>query len=72
MDLVTHIPSSCGYDAVFTIVDRFLKYVTFLPYSTNSTAVDIASLFYDNIVCKFGIPVKFFSDWDSRFLSKFW
>ena len=57
---------------MFTIVDRFSKYVTFLPCSTNSTAVDLASLFYDNIVCKFGMPVKIVSDWDSRFLSNFW
>ena len=53
---------------MFTIVDRFSKYVTFLAFSTNGTAVDLALLFYKNVVCKFGIPVKFVSDRDSRFL----
>ena len=43
---------------MFTIVDRFLKYVTFLPCSTNNTAIDLVLLFYNNIVCKFGTPVK--------------
>ena len=57
---------------MFTIVDKFSKYVTFLPCSTNSIALDLASLFYDNIVCKFGMPVKIVSDWDSRFFSNFW
>ena len=57
---------------MFTIVDRFSKYVTFLPCSTNSIAVDLVVLFYDNIVCKFGMPVKIVSYWDSRFLSNFW
>ena len=72
MDLITHFPKSSGYDAVFTIVDRFSKYVTFLPCSTNSTAIDLASLFYDNIVCKFGMPVKSVSEQESRFLLSFW
>ena len=57
---------------MFTIVDRFSKYVTFIPCSTNSTAVDLASLLYNNIVCKFSILVKIISDRDSRFLSNFW
>ena len=42
MDLITHLPFSCGHDVVFTIVDRFSKYVTFVPYSTSSTALDLA------------------------------
>ena len=31
MDLITHLPTSEGFDSVFTIVDRFSKYVTFIP-----------------------------------------
>ena len=58
MDLITHFPLSNSFDAVFTIVGRFSKYVTFVPYSISSTALDLASLFYDNIVCKFGMPSK--------------
>lgn len=72
MDLITHLPQSSGSDAVFTIVDRFSKYVTFVPCSTSSSALDLAQLFYDNIVCKFGMPTKIVSDRDSRFLSNFW
>ena len=72
MDLITHLLVSSGSDAVFTIVDRFSKYVTFLPCSTTSIAVDLARLFYDHIVCRFGMPVKIVSDRDSRFLSSFW
>ena len=57
---------------MFTIVDRFLKYIIFLPCNTNSTAIDLALLFFDNIVCKFGIPAKIVSNKDSRFFSNFW
>ena len=70
MDLITYLPHSCGHDAVFTVVDHFSKYVIFVPCSTSKTALDLAQLFYDNIVYKFGMPVNIFSNIDSRFLSK--
>ena len=41
MDLITHLAPFCGHDVVFTIVDCFLKYVTFVPYSTSSTVLDL-------------------------------
>ena len=72
MDLITHLPLANGFDVVFTIANRFSKYVTFVPCSTSSTALDLVSLFYDNIVCKFGMPAKIVSDRDSWFLSTFW
>ena len=72
MDLITHLPLSNGLDVVFTILDRFFKYDTFEPCFTSSTALDLASLFYDNIVCKFGIPAKIVIKKDSCFLSTFW
>ena len=72
MDLITHLLLSNGFDAVFIIVNRFLKYVTFVPCSISSTALDLASLFYYNIVCKFGMPAKIISDRDSLFLSTSW
>ena len=72
MDFITYFPLSNGFDAVFTIFDRFSKYVTFVPWSTSSTALELTSLFYENIVCKFGMPAKIVSDRDIRFLSTFW
>ena len=72
MDLITHFPLSNGFDTVFTIVDRFSKDVTFVPCSTSSTAMDLASLFYDNIVCKFDMPAKIVSNRGSQFLFTFW
>ena len=72
MDLGTHLPISKRYNLVFTIVDRFSKYVTFFPWKTTCTALGLARIFYDHIVCKFGMPTKIVSDKDSRFLSRFW
>ena len=72
MHLITHLLLSNGSGVVFTIIDRFSKYFTFVPCFTSSTALDLASLFYDNIVCKFGMPVKIISNRDSHLLSTFW
>ena len=71
MDLITHLSLSNSFDIVLTTVDRFSKYVTFVPYSTSSTALDLASLFYKNIVRKIGMLAKLFSNRDSQFLSTF-
>ena len=71
MDLITNLPTSERFDLVFTIVDGFSKYVTFIPCKALYTAPELAGIFYDYIVLKFGMPLKIFSDKDSRFMSKF-
>ena len=72
MHFITYLPTSKGFDSVFTIVERFSNYITFIPCKATCTAPDLARLFYANIVCKFGMPKKIVSDRDSRFLFKFW
>ena len=72
MDLITHLLTSKGFDSIFTIIDRFSKYITFIPCKAIFTALELARLFYDNIICKFGMLQKIVSDRDSRFLSKIW
>ena len=65
MDLVSHLPTSKRFDLVFTIVNRFSKYITFIPCKATCTAPDLARLFNDHIICKFGIPKNIVSDKDS-------
>ena len=72
MDLINHLPTSEGFDSVFTIFDRCSKYVIFVPCKATCIAPDLARMFYDHIVCKFGMPQKIVGDGDSKFLSKFW
>ena len=71
IDLITYLPTSEGFDLVFTIVDRFSKYVTFIPCKATCIAADLPRIFYDHIVCRFGMPQKLVSDRDSRFLYRF-
>ena len=72
MNLITHLPTSKEFDPVFTFFNRFSKYITFIPCKNTWTASDLARMFYDHIVYKFGMPQKIVSDRDSRFLGKFW
>lgn len=70
MDLVTHLPTSDrGYDAIATFVDRFSKFVVFVPCHTSISAEEFAHLFFEHVVCRFGMPSKVISDQDRRFVS---
>jgi hypothetical protein len=72
MDFVTHLPLSDGYDSIFTIVDRFSKFVRFIPIQSTYDAPKIAQLLFDNWICIYGMPKVIVSDRDSRFTSRFW
>jgi len=73
MDLITSLPlSPCGHDAICTVVDRLTKMVHFFPCPAKCSAIQLASLFVDNIFKLHGIPNDIISDRDPRFLSSFW
>ena len=58
MDLITDLPTTEGFESIFTIIDRFSKYVIFIFCKATFTACDLARLFYEQIFCKFGMPKK--------------
>ncbi len=73
MDFITCLPvTQRGYDGIFTIVDRFSKYCVLVPYTCTSSAVDVARMFFDHVVCTYGMPRRIVSDRDVRFMSTFW
>ena len=72
MDLITSLPTSDSFDAIFVIVDRFSKMAHFIPTNTTADAPTLASLFITNIVRIHGIPRSIISDRDPRFVSTFW
>jgi hypothetical protein len=73
MDFIVRLPKTKeGFDAVMVVVDRFSKYVEFIPTVTTATAEDVATLFYDHILCRHGCPSSIVSDRDSKFISDFW
>lgn len=72
MDFITHLPVSNGYDCIFTVVDRFSKFVRFIPMHSTDDAPRVAQLLFDNWICQYGMPRVIVSDRDSRFTSRFW
>ncbi len=73
MDFITCLPETArGVDGIFTVVDRFSKYCVLIPYTCTMTAEDVARLFFDHVVCTFGMPRRIVSDRDARFMSTFW
>jgi hypothetical protein len=72
MDFITHLPLSNGFDGIFSIVDRFSKYVRFIPIKCSFDAPTIARILFDNWICMFGMPRVIVSDRDSKFTSGFW
>ena len=73
MDLITDLPPSHrGYDAMVVWQDRMGKLLTVRACTKDINAVELAELFFDTIVCRFGLPKSIVSDRDPRFTSMFW
>jgi hypothetical protein len=73
MDLVVHLPKTKNQnDAIAVFVDRFSKAAHFIACKTNCSALDLADIFFKNIVRLHGLPVSIVSDRDARFCSQFW
>ena len=73
MDLVISLlKTNHGHDIIFTMVDQFSKLVAFVPCITSFTAADIALLFFDYMIYKFGISKKNISDHDPSIIFEFW
>jgi hypothetical protein len=70
-DLITGLPVSEGYDAIFTVVDRFSKMVHYIPTTSKANAVDIANLFVNFVWKLHGLPRKVISDRGPSFIAKF-
>ena len=71
-DFITGLPRSSGYNAAFIVVDRLTKMAHFLPVKEESSAVDVAQLYFDHVFRLHGMPEEFVSDRDPRFTSRFW
>lgn len=60
------------FDSILMIVCRVTKYALFLPTREDSTAVDLAQLFFEHVECRFETPRGIVTDRDSRITSEFW
>ena len=73
LDFIGPLPMTIrGNNAVFTVVDKLSKTTYFIAFNMSSSAVDIATLFFDNVVRLHGLPTTIISDRDVRFTATFW
>ncbi|RVW70701.1 Transposon Tf2-8 polyprotein [Vitis vinifera] len=72
MDFITGFPKVRDFKSVFVVVDRFSKYVVFIPAPDVCPVEKAAKLFFNNVVKHFGLPRDIVSDRDTRFTGRFW
>ena len=72
MDFIIHLPKVGDYETILVIIDRFSKYVTFIPTTKLYTAELTTQLFFKYIVKLWGVPTSIASDRDGRFIDTFW
>jgi hypothetical protein len=72
MDFVEGLPTSSKQNVILVIVDKFTKYVHFIPLSHPYTASKVATLFLQNVVKLHGLPSSIVNDRDTTFTSLFW
>jgi len=72
LDFITKLPISQGYNSILTITDHdCTKAAIFIPCKESMTAEETAGLIIQHIFPRFGLPLKFISDHDPKFASKF-
>jgi hypothetical protein len=75
MDFITGLPPTIYrdkiVDAIFVVVDRYLKWSVFLPVSTTINAAELAQLFHEEIELRCGPPDGIVTD-RGFFTSKLW
>ena len=71
VDIVGLLPYSKGYNYLFTTVDRFTHWPKAIPMTDMSTTSCVQA-FLQGWVSRFGVPVRFTSDYGTQFTSKLW
>ena len=72
IDLLLSTYNSSVYDSIFVVVDRYTKVAMYIACNKTCTAEKLASLFYDEIICRYSVPNGIVSDRGSVFTSAYW
>ena len=72
MDFITDLPLSRLFNGVFTFVDKLTKWGKLIPMVVGKgglSALTVAHLFFNYIVCSFGVPHVVLHAHDPHFTS---
>uniref|UniRef100_A0A3P9JP29 Integrase catalytic domain-containing protein n=1 Tax=Oryzias latipes TaxID=8090 RepID=A0A3P9JP29_ORYLA len=72
LDFVTGLPPSQGNSVVLTIIDRFSKFVHFVPLPQLPSATQTADVLVNHVFRNHGIPSDIVSDRGPQFVSQVW
>jgi hypothetical protein len=73
MDSITGLPTSTRMnDAIMVVVDKLSNSTHFIPIKSTCKAIDITSIFMNEIFRLHGMPKKIVSDRDMKFTSNLW
>ena len=73
MDFISRLPTSIkGYDSIWVIVDRLTKVAFFIPVQTDYRPHQYVELYFEHIVCQYGVPRTIISDRGPQFTAHFW
>src|SRR6202050_4348650 len=72
MDFIPELPLLDGFNNIFVIVDKLMKYAVFIPTTTTIGEKETTELFFHHIISKFGIPRQVISDRDTWWRGNFW
>jgi len=72
MDFISGLPTSVkGYDSIWLIVDRLTKVDRFIPVQSDYHPHQYAELYFEHIVCQYGVPCTIILDRGPQFTA-FW
>ena len=73
MDFIVRLlESATGNNCIWSITDKFLKFVQFLPGKETFSVVDWANQYFDHVYWTWEIPQIIILDRDPKFTSIFW
>ncbi len=76
MNMITGLPSSkrsnSVYDVILMVVDHYIKMAWYISISKTLTAMQLADIFFEKIVCHYRTLKEIVSDKDSIFTNSYW